>query len=455
MGIAIASGDLIRQKYRVERVLGEGGMGVVVAAWHLHLERRVALKFLLPEMLAHPGVVERFLREGRAASAIEGEHVAKVIDVDTLDDGTPYLVMEHLDGFDLATVVEESVEKGEELPVGRVVSWVIQACEAVAGAHRLGIVHRDLKPSNLFLATGRDGGRCIKVLDFGISKVAEESGKNLTRTSIGMGSAEYMSPEQCLSARDVDARTDVWALGVILYELLTLRLPYPGENATQVYALATTGPPDLPRALRPDIPEGLEAAILGCLQKDVNERIPTVAKLVEQLAPFAGTEGAEPGEPGRRGRTVVAGTGQASEATVPEVSVRRESATVAELAGAPGRRKRWPALAAGALALSLAAGAVILLTRRDDPPRTTPATATIETPRSPTQPVTATAVEAPPTAPASVAGPVVAPAPLAPASAATSASGAPAAVTSGRRSPASPSASTATKTKTYDPTKEM
>jgi serine/threonine-protein kinase len=283
MSTPIRAGDLIRQKYRVERVLGQGGMGVVVAAWHLHLDRRVAIKFLLPEMLAHPSIVERFLREGRAASAIEGEHVARVMDVDTLDDGTPYLVMEYLDGHDLAHLLQS----GTRVSVGQAVSWVLEACVAIERAHRLGIVHRDLKPANLFLATTPEGSVRLKVLDFGISKTLAAGAAGLTQAAFGMGSTEYMSPEQCLSARDVDTRTDIWALGVILYQLLTLRVPYSGDTPTQVYVEIMARPPAPPRMYRPDAPQELEAVILGCLERELARRIPTVSALVQRLAPFS------------------------------------------------------------------------------------------------------------------------------------------------------------------------
>src|SRR5579863_4845167 len=200
MAQLVQPGDVVCGKYRVERVLGQGGMGLVVSAWHLKLEQRVAIKLLLPEWLAYPELVERFLREARAASRIESDHVARVLDVDALPDGAPFMVMEHLEGTDLSAVRAG----GTPLPPERAVAYVIEACKAVAEAHRLGIVHRDLKPANLFLARRRDGSTRVKVLDFGISKVTAPPGQaevGMTKTSVIMGSAEYMSPEQMISAR--------------------------------------------------------------------------------------------------------------------------------------------------------------------------------------------------------------------------------------------------------------
>jgi len=193
MTTSYAPGQILVDKYQVEKVIGEGGMGVVVAALHMHLQRRVAIKFLLPGMLENEEVVARFLREARAAAMLESEHVAKVIDVGELPDGSPFMVMELLSGMDLATLVQE---RGP-LSVQDAVEYVIQGCEAIAEAHRAGIVHRDLKPSNLFLATRKDGTSIVKVLDFGISKVHSKTGSMaLTRDGAMMGSPTYMAPEQ-------------------------------------------------------------------------------------------------------------------------------------------------------------------------------------------------------------------------------------------------------------------
>ena len=281
----MAPGDIIKGKYLVERVLGEGGMGVVLAARHLALGQRVAIKILRPSLYVAPEVVARFAREARAASTIESDHVARVTDVDTLDDGRPFMVMELLEGHDLS-VVRDS---GRGLPVPVAVGYVLEACEAIGEAHRREIVHRDIKPANLFLATKGDGRARIKVLDFGISKVggAETASPRVTNAGVLLGSAEYMSPEQMMAARDVDARADIWALGVTLYELCTARLPFAGAGVPQVCALVLSSEPEPPSALVPGIPRGFDRVILRCLAKDRSKRYGSIAELARALAPYA------------------------------------------------------------------------------------------------------------------------------------------------------------------------
>jgi serine/threonine-protein kinase len=280
----VQEGDLLAGKYRIETILGVGGMGVVVAAHHIQLDERVAIKFLLPEALHVPEAVARFAREARAAVKIKSEHVARVIDVGTLDTGAPYMVMEYLDGADLATRLHQQ----GPLSVDDAVTFALQTCEALADAHALGIIHRDLKPSNLFVTRRTDGTDCIKVLDFGISKVtnATVGGSNMamTRTSTLMGSPLYMSPEQMASARNVDARSDIWALGVTLYELLAGVPPFEGETVTELCTKVLTTPTPRVRDRRPDVPEGLELVLGRCLQKDAGQRYPNVAALATALA---------------------------------------------------------------------------------------------------------------------------------------------------------------------------
>jgi serine/threonine-protein kinase len=281
----VALGDLLVGKYRVEQVLGVGGMGVVVAAHHLHLDERVAIKFLLPEVARQGGEpVARFMREGRAAAKIRSEHVGRVTDVGALDDGTPFLVMEYLEGSDLAKLLEAS----GPLAVDDALDYVLQACEALAEAHAIGIVHRDLKPANLFLVRRADGSPCIKVLDFGISKMREAGGLRgeMTRTHATLGSPLYMSPEQLVSTGDVDARADLWSLGVILFELLTGKLPYEAETMPQLVAQVLQNAPARLRTLRPDLSVELDAAVMRCLQP-ATMRFQNIAELAEALAPFA------------------------------------------------------------------------------------------------------------------------------------------------------------------------
>lgn len=276
-----APGSILAGKYRVERVLGEGGMGIVLEATHLELDQRVAVKTLRPELAGMPDLIERFLREGRAAAKIEGEHVARVLDVVRIEGEAPLLVMEFLEGHDLSSVRAQR----KPLAIDTAVGHVLEACEALAQAHALGIIHRDLKPANLFLARRRDGSERVKVLDFGISKMPGRAGAStsMTRTTAVMGSAEYMSPEHMVSTRDVDARTDIWALGVVLYELVTAEVPFPGESITQVCALVMSRPAPSPRLLRPDLPRSLELIILRCLEKDRGDRFASVDDLAKAL----------------------------------------------------------------------------------------------------------------------------------------------------------------------------
>jgi serine/threonine-protein kinase len=281
--VPVRAGDVLAEKYRVERVLGAGGMGVVVAALHLELDERVAVKFLLPEIGENSNAAARFMREARAAARIKSEYVARVIDVGRLATGAPYMVMEYLEGRDLAALVAAG-----PLAVEDAADYVIQACHAMAEAHAAGIVHRDLKPANLFLAQRPDGTRVIKVLDFGISKTAlgDTPDAALTKTSTMMGSPYYMSPEQMRSARDVDHRTDIWSLGVILFELLSGRPPFQGDSLPElITSILTDSPPSLV-GLRPELPHALESVVLRCLQKSRDLRVKDVGELTRALLPF-------------------------------------------------------------------------------------------------------------------------------------------------------------------------
>ncbi|MBI5537412.1 MAG: protein kinase [Deltaproteobacteria bacterium] len=281
----VSEGQILAGKYRVEKVIGEGGMGVVVAARHLQLDEFVAIKFLLPEVAQNPEAVERFAREARASIKIKSEHVVRVMDVGTMEGGIPYMVMEYLQGGDLSALLQ--VRKGP-LGIHEAIEYLLQGCEALADAHVLGIVHRDLKPANLFLSQRSDGTPCIKVLDFGISKVTgtSSSGMQMTKTSAVMGSPLYMSPEQMVSSRDVDVRSDIWALGAILYETLTGVPPFTGDTLPQVCALILQNDPVPLRMHRPDIPEGLDRIVLRCLQKKREARFQNVAELAVALLEY-------------------------------------------------------------------------------------------------------------------------------------------------------------------------
>ncbi len=285
----VQPGDVLGGKFRVERVIGEGGMGIVVEATHLQLDERVAIKFLRRDAMAQPDVVARFDREGRAAVKLKSEHVCRVIDVGTTAEGIPFLVMEFLDGRDLSQLV---AERGP-LEISEAVEYVIQACEGVGEAHARGIVHRDLKPENLFLVERQGGWKSVKVLDFGISKAAltgrtSAVDMSVNSTSVIMGSPYYMSPEQLRSTKSVDHRADVWSLGVVLFELLTGTTPFDETlEFTELVAEILESPHRRLRQYRSDAPAELEAVIDKALSKDRANRYQNTAELAIALLPFA------------------------------------------------------------------------------------------------------------------------------------------------------------------------
>jgi serine/threonine-protein kinase len=285
--LPVQPGTVIAGKFRVERLLGQGGMGVVASAMHMQLGERVAIKFLRREALDKPDLVARFSREARAAVRIKSEHVARVIDVDTMDTGEPYIVMEYLEGSDLGRLLREQ----RKLPIEDSVEYIMQACEALAEAHAYGIVHRDIKPENLFLAKRAEDWSFIKVLDFGISKAALtgspfDDGLQLTQTLSLMGSPLYMSPEQIRRSRHIDHRTDIWSLGIVLHELLTGEPVFRAQTITQLCALVLEEPTPSLCASRPEAPVGLDAVLKRCLEKDPNSRYQNVAELAIALLPF-------------------------------------------------------------------------------------------------------------------------------------------------------------------------
>jgi serine/threonine-protein kinase len=354
--VPIAIGDVLAGKYRVERVLGVGGMGVVVQATHLQLDQLVALKFMLGAALHNPPLIERFAREARAAVRLRSDHVARVLDVGTLESGSPYIVMEYLEGSDLGTLVERS----GRFPVEAAVDCLLQACDAVAEAHALGIVHRDLKPKNLFLTYRNDGRPLVKVLDFGISKQKTGGDLSLTRTTEIIGSPNYMSPEQFRAAKAADERSDIWALGVILYELLTGELPFPADTVTQLTAMVLSEPPRPIQSLRAEVPEELVRVVERCMEKAPDARFQTVAQLAAALHKFAPPDArdlaariARIGTGGPRGSVSDASSG---------VSAARAGRTPATWTGSvtqgePSPRRREALVAAIAAVAVLAAGA--------------------------------------------------------------------------------------------------
>jgi serine/threonine protein kinase len=288
---SIRVGDVLAGKYQVERVLGVGGMGIVVAARHTDLQELRAIKLMLGNFALHPEAVERFLREARAAVRLKSEHVAKVHDVGRLETGAPYMVMEYLEGCDL----QQLLKSQGPLPLWAAVTYVLQACEALAEAHAAGIVHRDIKPANLFLTKSADGLPSTKVLDFGISKFTPPAGSapalDMTKTTAILGSPLYMSPEQMASTRNVDLRTDIWALGVVLYQLTTGVVPFQAESITQLCAMVLQQEPMPPSLSRPGLPVEFDRVVMRCLQKAPAQRYANIVELATDLFPF-GADGA-------------------------------------------------------------------------------------------------------------------------------------------------------------------
>lgn len=287
-GIRVAIGDILMGKWRIEKILGQGGMGVVLGARHVVLKERAALKFLTPTVVDRPEFVSRFLREARVAARLDSEHLVRVTDVGLLDGAAPYMVMEHVSGKDLRRLLAAH----GPMEISRAVDYVVQACEGIADAHSYGVVHRDLKPANLVLTRRRDGTELIKVLDFGISTAAmarDDTDVDLTGEGVTLGSPKYMSPEQIANSSQVDQRSDVWSLAVVLYELLAGTPPFDGTHQAHIYAqVVGKDPVRSLRALRPEVPQALEDAILHALDRERDARTPSVAVLATELVAAAG-----------------------------------------------------------------------------------------------------------------------------------------------------------------------
>ena len=365
----INPGDILGGKYRVERVLGAGGMGIVVAARHLELGQRVALKLMLKEAVTDTSQTERVLREARASVQLKSAHTARVLDVGKLPNGDPFIVMEYLEGRDL----DEALKQHGPFPPHVACNYVLQAAEALAEAHGLGMIHRDVKLRNIFLTTTVDGRPLVKVLDFGLAKQTGIGGDvSLTATSSVFGSPQYMSPEQMRSAKDVDPRSDIWSLGVCLYELLTGRVPFDAAGVAEICAMVLKDPVPPPSQHIRGLPSDLEAVVLRCLEKDPSLRFQSIAELAFALDPYAAEEGS-----GRRILQVMEGARKQDFPTAirtPPLAEEPRGKTMAAFSGAAPwmpSRPSWVFYAIlGAvcgLMLTVGFGGILYATRRASP----------------------------------------------------------------------------------------
>jgi serine/threonine-protein kinase len=275
----VGLGEIFIEKYRVDAILGHGGMGIVALCTHLALNERVAIKMLRSDVLDDADAVERFMREAQAAVKLKSEFVARVTDVGRSERNVPYMVMEYLEGHDLGQLLDERGNIAQPWAV----EITLQACEALCEAHSIGIVHRDVKPTNLFVTWRPDGSALIKVLDFGISKAPIVNAMQLTQTQSLLGTPAYMSPEQMRSARMVDSRTDIWSLGTVLYEMLEGRRPFEAESFSEMCVKVAVDPP----AEMTNTPPELQQVVLRCLEKAPEQRYASMAELARDLVPFS------------------------------------------------------------------------------------------------------------------------------------------------------------------------
>ncbi|MDB4980931.1 MAG: serine/threonine protein kinase, partial [Myxococcales bacterium] len=332
--------------YQVDAVIGAGGMAEVYVAHHLVFPRRAALKVLQPQFSGNAEIVQRFINEARAANAIAHPNIIEVIDAGRLEgSGAPYILMEYLEGESLGARL-----RAGRLPLTEATRIFIQTAEAVGAAHDKGIVHRDLKPENIFLVRREGQEPLVKVLDFGIAKLRSDvAGTLAQQTQVGMvmGTPQYMSPEHCRDASAVDQRTDIYSLGVILYEMTCGRPPFQSATgfADLVY-LHVAVAPQPPRELAPDLPPAVEAIILRCLAKSPNDRYPSVRDLIDALRAAAARTRDE------SGRTAVAMRDPTTMAATTNRTPQRAE---------PVARRRGKAIAAIVFAVAAIGGAALAL----------------------------------------------------------------------------------------------
>jgi serine/threonine-protein kinase len=366
----LSPGQIVADKYRIDGVLGWGGMGVVVRATHVELDQKVAIKMLRD---TSPDGLRRFEREAKLLVRLKSPNVARVYDVGRLDDNTPYIVMEYLEGKDLRAILEER----KQLPLEESVDLMLEAMCALAEAHHMGMVHRDLKPANLFLARGPGGTTLVKVLDFGVSK-AKGEGDTMTDEGVALGSPGYMAPEQIESSRDTDLRADLFSIGAILYRLVGGERPFKGDDFITVFATMATNPaPPLDRVVS-RVPEEFAAIVAKCLARDRADRWPSAAPLAVALSPYASVRGRAAVEQILRTLDVTR-----SETPPPLVAIKRP----------PARRRHWPAaLALGAFVIIAAVVGARLVYSRPAAPRPDPSSPSSTVPPQPA-PVESTALE--------------------------------------------------------------
>ena len=278
-------GDVVGGKYRIVRLIGDGGMGAVFEAKHEKLGTPVALKFLHAELTKRPGLVARFMREAQVSARIQSQHVTRVTDVDETDDGSAYIVMELLTGESLQAVLDHQIK----LPAAQAIDFALQILSGLEAAHALGVVHRDLKPDNVFI-TPSTGGPIVKLLDFGIAKIREstEYQKGLTRPGAIMGTPEYMAPEQAFAADQVDHRADIYSIGAILYEMLSGDRPAYGDDAQAIVSQVMNGKVRRLDQIAADLPSGLADAVHRALEPVHTRRYASALEMRMALAPFAG-----------------------------------------------------------------------------------------------------------------------------------------------------------------------